>query len=225
VARKLVSPLHVEVRDAANRGFAAFPVPETATLIGQAEQLIDEATSDISRLEELAAKHPSCGWRVALDPSQLCVLVVSGSQGRASLAELSLDEDDCLTLRAQRGETGWAFFRRPRGLRLLKAARNLTPGLAVLAEGESCPIPPSGGSVWLNSWAEIEAVPVWLRTLVFESPDDPPAQILPVEANSRLSSPCRSTRRIEKQHRRSQRGYSTCNHPGRRSGFQVSRRR
>jgi hypothetical protein len=37
-----------------------------------------------------------------------------------------------------------------------------SPGVSILAEG-SCPIPPSGGSVWFNPKAEIKTVPCWLR--------------------------------------------------------------
>jgi len=46
-----VPSLSCEVRQAANRGLAVFPVPEFAKLTGKPEFFIGEATSDISRLE------------------------------------------------------------------------------------------------------------------------------------------------------------------------------
>lgn len=138
--------LHPDLRQAANRGLRIFPVTEIAKLTGQPDQLIGEATCDVSRLEELATEHPYCLWRVALGPSNVCVLLVDGFQGRASLATLSQHEEDPLTLCAQRGDTVWAFFRHPKGLQLRDSARKLAPAVAVLANGESCPTPPSAAA-------------------------------------------------------------------------------
>jgi len=194
--------LHLELRQAANRGLEVFPVPEIARLAGQPERLIGEATSDISCLEGLAAEYPFCSWRVALGPAGLCVLRVDGAQGRASLAALSQHEEDCLTLQAQRGDTLWAFFRYPVGLTLRSSAKKLARGVSVLAVGESCPIPPSGGRTWLTPWAEIEAVTYWMRELAFESPNTPPGEAFPVWTPSLRPLPCRSARHFEKQHRR-----------------------
>lgn len=147
------------------------------------------------------------------------------SHGRASLAALSRDEDDSLTLQALRGDTTWVFFQRPPDLRVRKTAKSLARGVTLLGEGDSCPIPPSGGSAWKNPCAEIEAVPVWLRKLVFEGPDDPPGRILPAVAHSNLPAPYRSFQRMEEQHCHAQKGYSTRNHPGWSRGFRMSRRR
>jgi hypothetical protein len=217
--------LHPELRQAANRGLLIFPVPEIAKLTGQPDQLIGEATCDGSRLEVLGAEYPFSLWRVALGPSNLCVLRVDGFQGRASLVTLSLHEEDTLTLREQRGEMVWAFFRHPRDLKLRASARKLAPGIAVLAKGESCPIPPSGGSKWLNPWAEIEEVPFCLRQLAFESPDDPSGKASLVSVQLPRRAPCRPVRRIEQPHGRAQNGYPNFNQAGWNRGFRPSRRR
>jgi hypothetical protein len=216
--------LHPELRQAANRGLEIFPVPEIAKLAGQPDLLIGEATSDVSRLEELATEYPFCSWRVALGPSGLCVLRIDGALGGASLAALSLDEDDSLTLRAERGDTVWAFFRLPKDLKLRSSTQELVPGVSVLADDDNCPIPPSGGSKWLNPWAEIEAVPDWLRQLAFESPNSPPGKAIPVRTPFPRPAPCRSSQRFEKQHRRVQNGYPNFNQGGGTRGFRPSRR-
>lgn len=96
--------------------------------------------------------------------------------GRASLAALSRNEEDTLTLQAFRGDTTWAFSQRPRGLKIRSGAKILAVGVTFLAGADSCPIPPSRGCTWKNPWAEVEAVPAWLRTLVFEGPDDSPVR-------------------------------------------------
>lgn len=217
--------LHPELRQAANRGFEIFPVPEIARLAGQQERLIGEATSDISRLEELAGEYPFCGWRVALGPSRLCLLRIEGIQGRVSIAALSRHEEDYLTLQAQRGDTVWAFFRHPKDLRLRSTALKLAPGVSVLASGESCQIPPSGSSTWLNPSVEIEAVPHWLRELAFEGPNDSPGEAISVPTLPLRPAPCRSARHFAKQHRRVRSGYSSFNQDGRDRGFRPSRRR
>ena len=216
--------LYPELRQAANRGFDVFPVPEIARLTGQPERLIGEATSDISRLEELAAAYPFCSWRVALGPSKLCVLRIDGALGRASLAALSPDEDDSLTLRAQSGDTVWAYFRYAVGLTLRSSAKTLAPGVCVLASGASGPIPPSAGSTWLNPLADIEAVPYWLRQIAFETPDDPPGEAIPARTPSLRPPPCRSAWHFAKPHRRVQKGYPNFNQGGGRRGFRPSRR-
>ena len=216
--------LHPELHQAANRGLEIFPVPEIAKLAGRPDLLIGEATSDVSRLEELATEYPFCSWHVALGPSGLCVPRVDGAFGEGSLAAISLDEDDSLTLRAKRGDTLWAFFRYPVGLTLRPSAKKLAPDVSVLAIGESCPIPPSGGSIWLNPWAEIEAVPYWLKELAFESLNTPPGEAIPVRMPSPRPAPCRSAQRFEKQHRRVRNGYPNFNQGGWGRGFRPSRR-
>jgi hypothetical protein len=104
------SILPEEVRQAANLGWRIFRVSPLAKLMGNRDLLIGEATCDVSRLEQFAAEYPSCEWRVAIGPSSLCVLKVVGPGGRNSLAALSQDEGECLTLQSRRGDTAWAFF-------------------------------------------------------------------------------------------------------------------
>jgi hypothetical protein len=82
------SALSDEVREAANRGWRVFPVTQLAKLTGNHDLLIGEATSDISRLEELAAEPKPYGWRFALLPSSLCVLQLVGQEGRDAFAAL-----------------------------------------------------------------------------------------------------------------------------------------
>jgi hypothetical protein len=221
--RKPLSPLHDEVLQAANRGFQVFPEPEMARLFGQQEQLIDEASNDTSRLEEFAALYTSCLWRVALDQSRLCVIRLDGPEGRASLAKMSEDEADCLTLSAQRGDAVWIFFWRPKGV-FRASARKVAPGVMILADGNSCPIPPSAGTVWLNPWAEIESAPCWLKKLVFEIPDGPPVKALPVPTLP-LAVTCRSRGGFEKQHRSTSKAYPNCKQAGFRGAYLVVRRR
>jgi hypothetical protein len=166
------SALPEEVREAAIRGWLIFPVPQLAKLTGNPDLLIGEATSEISRLEELAAEYdPLWGWRMAVSPS-LCILEVDGPQGRSVFAALIQDEEECLTLQASRGDTAWAFFRFPKGLVLRSQARTLAPGVRILADGDSCVIAPFCNS----SWAETEAVPYALRELAFEPPDTIPTK-------------------------------------------------
>lgn len=214
------------VRQAANRGWQIFPVPPLAKLKGNPDLLIAEATSDISRLQELAAEYPQCDWRVAVGPSSLCIVALDGAQARSSFAALSQDHEDCLTLQAQRGDiASWAFFRWPVGVLLRKGANTLASGVRVLGPGDSCIIPPSGGTFYVNPWAEVDAVPWWLRELAFDTPDITPAKTVPVPASSSRPLPCRSRTPFEKPHRGTRTGYSVSGQAGWRSGYRISRRR
>jgi len=60
------SRLAEEVRQVARRGWQIFPVSPLAKFSGNPDLLIAEATSQVSRLGELAAEYPACRWRVAL---------------------------------------------------------------------------------------------------------------------------------------------------------------
>lgn len=212
------------VREAANRGWQIFPGSPHPKLVGNPDLLIGEATSDISRLEELAAEYPSCNWRVAAGPSSLCILKLVGQQGRNSFAVLSQEQGECLTLQAHRGDTACAFFRWPKGLVLRSSAKNLATGVRTLGCSDSCVIPPSGGSFFKNPWADIETVPCWLRELAFESPETPPANTVRVPASS-PPPPCRSRAHIKKPRPAIRKGYPISSHPGWRGGFRISRRR
>lgn len=218
-----LSTLDPEVCKAANRGFEVFPDLEIARLTGRPELLIGEATSEISRLEEFAAEYPLCAWRVAVGQSGLCVLRVDGPQGRASLATLSHDQEGTLTLLARRGETTWAFFWRPKNLKLRVSAKRLALGVTVLVDHGSCPVPPSGGCRWANAWAEIEAVPCWLKELAFETPDSPPGKAVPAPVPSPRPVPCRSHARLGMPHRGTYQGYSRRNQVVWRWGHHVYR--
>ncbi len=155
--------LHPELRQAANRGFEIFPVPEIARLAGQQERLIGEATSDISRLEDLAGEYPFCGWRVALGPSRLCLPAHRRDPGRVSIAALS-------PTRGRLSHAPGAAWRY--GLGVLSASQRPEASFDGPEVGARCfpsspaaraaRSPPSGSSTWLNPSVEIEAVPHWL---------------------------------------------------------------
>ena len=217
--------LHPEVRATAYRGLWLFPVPEITKITGDAEFLIAEASRDVIRLEELAAEYASDTWRVAIGPSQLCVVEVAGAEARASLAAMNQNQEDCSTLRVERGGMTWALFRWPKGLVLCGPPRCLPSGVRILGNGDSCPVPPSPSCRWTNPWAEIESVPVWLRELVFSDPGNSPGKAASVPERSPRSAPCRSTVRFEKPHRHSGIGFPTPDQAGWRGGFRVSRRR
>jgi hypothetical protein len=219
------SILPEEVRQAANLGWRIFPVSPLAKLMGNRDLLIGEATCDVSRLEEFAAEYPSCEWRVAVGPSSLCVLQVVGPEGRNSFAALSQDQGECLTLQSRRGETAWAFFRWPAGLVLRASAKKLAPGVRILADGDSCPVPPSGGCVYVNPWEGVQAVPCWLRELGFEAPDDPPGKAAPVPAPSHRPAPCRPAAHFPKPHRDTRKGYPICGQVPLARGYRISHRR
>ena len=206
-----------EVRQVANRGWHLFPVSPLAKFTAQPDLLIGEATSEISRLEAFAGEYPLCGWRVAVGPSSLCILELEGQGGRNSCAALMQDQGECITLSAHRGETAWAFFRWPAGLVLRASAKRLAPGVKILAEGDSCPIPPSAGCAWANPWAEPEALPYALRELAFENPDSPPGSLLPAPAFSPPPVPCRSKAHFATR-RWVRKGYPGCQ-TGLRGGF------
>ena len=173
---KPLSSLHPAVRQVANRGLAVYPVPELAKLTGQSDFLIGEATSDISRLEELAAEHPGSIWHAAVGPSRLCLVRLDGIKGRVWFAAKNEDQTGCRTLSMTRGDFVWAIFHWPAGLALRASAKALATGVEILTDGDSFPIPTSGGSAWTDPWAEIEAVPNWLREIAFEPRDCPPGK-------------------------------------------------
>jgi hypothetical protein len=202
-----------------------FPVPEAARLTGNQEFLIGEATTEISRLEELAAEHPSHYWHAAVASSRLCVIRLDGIRGREWFAAQNEDQPDSRTLSVTRGETVWAIFGLPAGLVLRASASLLAPGVRILTNSESFPVPPSGGSTWGGSWAEIEAVPYWVRRVAFEPPDNPPAISVPVPSRSDRPISCRPFARFETPKCSSRKGHPSCNHTGWNGGFRVSRRR
>jgi hypothetical protein len=215
-----------EVRQAANLGWRIFPVSPLAKLTGNPNLLIAEAVCEVFRLEEFAAEYPSCEWRVAIGPSSLCVLQVVGPEGRKSFAALSQDQGECLTLQSRRGDTAWAFFRWPAGLVLRASARKLDPGLRILADGDSsCPVPPSGGCVYLNPWVEVQAVPCWLRELWFEAPDDSPGKGVPALAPYSRPAKCRSAAHFPKPHRGARKSDPVGGRADWRGGYRISRRR
>ncbi|MGA9670409.1 MAG: bifunctional DNA primase/polymerase [Terracidiphilus sp.] len=224
--RSLFSVLSQEVHDTANRGFAIFPVPELAKLTAQRDLLIGEATSDLSRLEELAAMYPPSTWRAAVGSSGYCVVRMNAQEGRAWFSAKCREQGvDCLTLTAVSGDMAWAIFRWPKNLVLQASAEGLPSGVSVLDDGDSFPVPPSRGCKWANACAEIEAVPYWLRELAFESPDNPPGKIVPVPSPFPHPAACGSTARFDKPHRGTKKGFPTCDQAGWRAGFRISRRR
>jgi hypothetical protein len=218
-----LTALHPEVRQAAIRGLAVFPVPEIAQWTGNPDRLIERATDEVSRLQELAAENPRCAWRAT--SSRFCILRLQGPEGRAWFAAKNSDQDDVRTLSAVRGEIIWAVFQWPVGLVLRRSCNELAAGVRILITGESFPIPPSRGCIWVNPWAEIEAVPYWLREFAFVPPDGPAGKKAVPPSRSVCPSPCRLVARIEPRPSAARKGYPSCNQAGWKGSFRVSRRR
>lgn len=196
--RNIFSMLREEMLETINRGLTIFPVPEFVKLIPQPDLPFCEATSDISRLEELAAMYPLCTWR-AIVGSKLCVVRLDGLEGRAWFAAKCQEQGDCLTLTAVRGDMLWAIFHWPKGLVLCASAKKLVPGVTILADGDSFPIPPSGGCTWANPRAEIEAIPYWLREFAFDAPNNSPGNAAPMPTPSPRTVFCRSGFRVSRR--------------------------
>ncbi len=217
-----------QVRELAYQGLKLFPVNLCAKLAGDQDRLIASATDDILLLQELlVAAQPLWGHRLALGPSDLCVLILEGALGRASFAALVPDLDDCRTLQARRGDAAYAFFRQPAGMKRIASARMLAPGVSLLGDGMNCIVPPSGGAVWANLGTDIEALPYPLRELLVlasESPDSPPGRAMPVpKPSSPRLVPCRSTVYFPaRPDKTSRRGNPVCGQCG---GYRISRRR
>jgi len=218
------SALPDAMRQAASRGWHVFPVSRLAKLMGNPDLLIGEASSNLSRLEELSAEYAPCEWRLAHGPSSLCVLELSGRQGSHAFAALS-GQEECLTLQAQRADMACAFFGYPEPLVLRDSAKKLAPGLRMLGPDDSCTIPPCRGWFYINPWAEVEAVPKWLRELAFDAPDTPPAITVSVPVRSSRPAPCRSRQPFAKPPRTARNGYPVHDYAGWRAGFRISRRR
>lgn len=218
-----------EACELARLGLKLFPVGLSAKLAGDPDRLIADATSDVPSLEELSAgAQPLWGYRLAIGPSGLCVLVLDGAVGRASLAALAPDLEGCLTLQARSGDVVYAFFRQPPGMRRISSVRKLAPGMSILGDSESCIVPPAGSAVWVNPGAEIEALPYSLRELLpSDPPDSPSGRSMPApKPSSRRPVPCRLVvnfpARPDKAPRR---GYPVCGRADWRGGYRISRRR
>jgi hypothetical protein len=214
-----------EVRELTRLGLKIFPVSLVAKLNGCPNRLIDDATDDVSLLGELsAAAQPLWGYRVALGPSGLCVLVLDGAD-RASSASLAPDLDECFTLRVRRGDTVCALFRQPAGLKQTVSVK-LAPGVSILADGAGWDMPPTGGAAWVNPGAEIEALPYALRELLSsDPPDSPPGRAMPAPKPSPGPTPCRRRAYFPTSHKAPQKGHPVCDRADWRGGYRIYRRR
>ncbi len=216
-----------EVRDLVRRGLKLFPVSLAAKLNGCPDRLSADATDNPSLLYELSATtQPLWGYRLAIGPSGVCVLVLDGAVGRASFAALVPDLDEVLTLQARCGDKAYAFFRQPSGLMRIAFQRKLARGVILLGDGESCIVPPFGGAAWVNAGAEIEAFPHALRELLAaENPDSPPGRAIPAPKAPARQVPCRPTTPVEKPRRDMRKGFPTCNQGGWQGGYRIHRQR
>lgn len=216
-----------EVHDLARRGLKLFPVSMAAKLNGCPDCLIADATDNVSLLDEFsAAAEPLWGFRLAIGPSGVCILVLTGTIGRASFAALVPDLDECLTLQARCGDAVYAFFRQPAGLRRIASKMKLAPGVSLLGDGESCIVPPFSGAVWVNAGAEIEALPYGLRELLAsENQDDPPRRVMPAPKPLTRPTPFRPTTPFEKPQRGVRKGFPACNQGGWQGGYRIYRQR
>lgn len=223
-SRHCSQELFEQARELAYQGLKLFPVSLAAKLAGDPDRWIAGATDDIALLENLSTA-PLWGYRLALGPSGLCVLVLDGAVGRASFAALVPDLDGCLTRQARRGDAVYAFFRQPAGARVIGSARKLAVGVSILGHDAGFDLPPVGGAVWLNPGAEIDALPYVLRKLLAsdDPPDSPPGRAVPAPKPSPRPSPCRSTAYFPQPDKAApRRGYPVC---GQRRGYYISRRR
>lgn len=228
-SRHLNQDLSNDVRELARLGLKLFPVGLAAKLAGDSDRLIADATSDVRLLEELSADaQPLWGYKLALGPSGLCVLVLDGAVGNASLTALAPDLQECLTLQARSGDVVYAFFRQPTGTKRIALVRKLAPGMSIRGDGESCIVPPAGSAVWVNPGAEIETLPYSLRELLpSDPPDNPSGRLMPApQPSSRRSVPCRSVVNFPaRPDKASRRGYPVCGRADWRGGYRISRRR
>jgi hypothetical protein len=186
-----------EARELARLGLKLFPVGLSAKLAGDPDRLIVGATDDVNLLEELSASaQPLSGYRLAIGQSGLSIWRLDGSEGTTSFASLAPDLDESLTtLQARRGDAVYVLFQRPAGMKRSTATRKLPPGVSILSDEAGFDVPPSGGAVWLNPGAEIEALPNVLRELLAsEPPDSPPGRAMPAPKPTLTRPvPCRST--------------------------------
>lgn len=220
-SRHFNQDLSDEVRELARMGLKLFPVSLAAKLAGDPNRWIDDATDDISLLDELSTA-PLWGYRLALGPSGLCALVLNGAVGRASFAALVPDLAECFTLQARRGDVLHAFFRQPAGMKRIVSVRKLAPGVSILGDCAGFDVPPTGGAAWINPGAEIETLPYALRELLgLEPPDSPPGRAMPAPKPPR-PVPCRSTVYFPQPDKAPRRGHPVC---GQRGGYRISRRR
>jgi hypothetical protein len=212
-----------QVRELACLGLRLFPVSFAAKLNSCPDKFISEATSDTSLLEKLAAAaQPLWGYRVALGPSGLCVLVLDEA-GKASLASLAPDLNECFTLRARRGDKVCAFFRQPAGIKRAVSVK-LAAGVSILGDAGGFDVPPTGGAAWVNPGAEIETLPYALRELLESAPpDSPPGCAMPSPKPSPRPAPCRSTAYLPRPDKAAPRkGHPVCSQRG---GYRISSRR
>ena len=220
-SRHVNQNLSDEVRELAHMGLKLFPVSLAAKLAGDPDRWIADATDDILLLEELVAAQPLWGYRLALGPSGLCILVLDGAVGRASFATLVPDLEECPTLQARRGDVMYAFFRQPVGIKVTGSAK-LAPGVSILGDGESWIVPPAGGMAWVNPNTEIETLPHSLRLLLgLKPPDNTPGCTMPAPKPFPRPSPCRSTESLLQRHRAARRGFSNSNQARWNSGYHI----
>jgi len=180
-----------EVRDLARLGLKIFPVSLAAKLDGCPDRLIAQASDDLTLIEELSATaRPIWGFRVALRPSGLCMMVLDGPAGRSSLARCVPDLEECFTLRGRRGDAAFAFFWKTESTQQIASALKLAPGVRIRCDGASLDLPPSGGAVWVNPGADIEVLPYSLRKLLeSELPESSSGRRMLI---AETSSSCRS---------------------------------
>ena len=192
--------LPIEVLQSARRHWRLFPVLPHGKF-ASAKARIEEATTDLERLEEWACKHPGCNWGLATgQASGVFVLEVDAERGRNALCILCGDEWDWQqTLQSQAGDAAYAFFPWPAGRAMHRSGRNLAPGLSIRGEGDYVLIPPSAYSsgvshAYVDPDAAIAAAPHWLLDSAFAGLEGQlSGKILPF-ANVALPKPASTAR-------------------------------
>jgi len=165
----------------ADRLWRLFPIQPQSRL-ASAKARIEEATADLTQLEQCAYELPGCNWGLATGvASGVFALEVDTWTASSALRILCDDVWDWQqTLQMRAGDTEYAFFRWPAGRVMRGSGKNPAPGLIIRGEGDYVLIPPSVCSsgvslAYHDSDAAIMAAPQWLINSAFAGWDEQPS--------------------------------------------------
>jgi putative DNA primase/helicase len=161
----------------ASCGWKLFPI-EARTKHGALVKWGTEATSDITRLEEWAARWPGCNWGVATgQKSGIFAIDLDGAQGHVWATETNLPSDTLITATGREGGFQ-VIYQQPLGI-TTKTSAGVAPGVDVRGDGGMIVLPPSihpnGTQYQFVKWVQPSAAPDWLVGLVTktEQPSTP----------------------------------------------------
>lgn len=162
-----------------------------------AYEFLNQATSDLARIDELAS--PGCNFALATG-DDLFAIKLDGGVGAASFSELASkelggnEEDWGIKTLLVRGQAIiYALFKSPeKGLHLRSNDRRFAPGLAIRGSGDWIPLPPSRFSgvkyFYEDPEASVAVAPKFLANLVF-LPDGEAEDVLPIRFPPRRAEP------------------------------------